>query len=216
MGQRGHFILGSKHHAYAANRVRKTKFLHLGKTSAQLKSSVAIDARMRDGFVEGNLRRPLRNRIVALTAFIEADVHLLDFVLQIGGPLHQQICQARRRSDINQRRAIFFLEFLRVAELLGREAHACYSFISLQRKNTHSTPLRIYPDLLPPRIPLFWFVAIEIEPIRTGSQDSRDARFYRIAIRFAQAYTRSRNSDPLGLMERQPTASGATPWLSQS
>ena len=67
---------------------------------------------------------------------------------------------------------------------------------------------------------LVWFVAIEIEPIRTGSQDSRHAPdssgFYRIAIRFAQAYTRSRNSDPLGLKERHPTALGATLWLSQS
>ena len=82
---------------------------------------------------------------------------------------------------------------------------------------------RLQPELCRQIVPinmdmprLVWFVAIEIEPIRTGSQDSRHARFYRIAIRFAQAYTRSRNSDPLGLKERQPTASGATPWLSQS
>src|SRR5260370_40813396 len=71
--QRGHSVLRRKHRARGADGIGKSKLLNLGKALAQLKSSVAVDARVRDRFVERYFRRPLGDGIVALAAFIQAD-----------------------------------------------------------------------------------------------------------------------------------------------
>jgi len=48
MGQGGHFILRCKYHARFADGIGKSKLLNLREALAQLKSSVAIDARLGD------------------------------------------------------------------------------------------------------------------------------------------------------------------------
>ena len=53
-------------------------------------------------------------------------------------------------------------------------------------------------------------VKFTLETRSSGLRKTGICRFYRIAIRFAQAYTSHRNSDPCGLRERHPTATGAT------
>ncbi len=119
--QRGHFVLCRKHHARAADGIGKAKFLNLRKALSQLKLSISIDLRVRDGLVERYFRRPLGDGIVALAAFIQPDVHRFDFIEEVSGALHEQIRQARGGTGVDQRYAVFFFEFLCVAELLGLE-----------------------------------------------------------------------------------------------
>src|SRR5712664_3259860 len=119
--QRGHFILCREHHAYRPNRLGEAKFFDFRKTLSELKFSVSVDLRMRNRFIKRNFRRPLRNRVVAFGALIQPDVHRLDLVKHLGGALHEQICQPRRYSGIDQRRAVFFFESLCVTKLLRSE-----------------------------------------------------------------------------------------------
>ncbi len=121
MRQRGHLILRRKHDASGANRLHEPELLHFGKTLPQLKLSVSIDSRVRNRFVKRYFRRPLRDGVITLAAFIQADVHGLDFVHCVRRAFHKQVGQAGRRSGIDQRHAVFFLEFLHVAKLLGLE-----------------------------------------------------------------------------------------------
>src|SRR5882762_10653162 len=68
-GKSGHFVLGGQDHSHGPKGVWEPEFLDFRETLAQLKFSVAIDARVRDRLVERYFRRPLRNGIVALAAF---------------------------------------------------------------------------------------------------------------------------------------------------
>src|SRR5260370_10337073 len=77
MGKRCHFILRREYHARGPNGIREAEFFDFRETLAQLNFSVAIDERIGDRFVERYFRRPLRAAIVALPAFIQADVHRL-------------------------------------------------------------------------------------------------------------------------------------------
>ncbi len=119
--QRGHLILRGEDDARGPNRVWEAEFFDFRKALAQLKLSVAIDARVGDCLIERYFRRPLRDGIVALTAFIQADMHGLDFVQQFRGALRKQIGQPRCCSGVDQRHAVFFFEFFLVAELLRFE-----------------------------------------------------------------------------------------------
>src|SRR5258708_672016 len=80
MRQRGYLVLGCENEARRPNGVRKAEFFDLRKAFAKPKLSISINARMRDRFVERYLRRPLRDGIVTLAAFIQADMHGLHFV----------------------------------------------------------------------------------------------------------------------------------------
>ena len=102
----------------------KAKLFQLGESFLHAEFSVAIDARVRNGFVERDFRRPLRNRIVAFAAFVEADLHGLDLVEHFGRALDEQIRQAWRRAGIDQRGAVFLFEALGERELLRLEGIA--------------------------------------------------------------------------------------------
>src|SRR6266478_10036462 len=75
IGQRAYFVLRSQNYVRGADRVREAEFFQLGKTLAHAESAVAIHARAGNGFVEGNFRGPLRDGVVAFSAFVEANVH---------------------------------------------------------------------------------------------------------------------------------------------
>ena len=82
---------------------------------------VAIDARARNRLVVGHVRRPLRNRVAALRAFEQANLHGLDRVEHFRGALGEQIGEPGRGARADQRRAIFRHELLVKAELLRAE-----------------------------------------------------------------------------------------------
>ncbi len=53
---RCHFVLRGKHHVGVADWILKAEFLELGKAFFHAEFPVAVDARVRDGFVEGHFR----------------------------------------------------------------------------------------------------------------------------------------------------------------
>src|SRR6266852_2489876 len=124
MRQRGHFVLRSEDDARVSNRIEEAEFFDFRKALSQMKFSIAIDTRVRDRLIERYFRRPLRDGIVALAAFIQPDVHGMYFVQRFRRVLHKQVCQAGRHSGIDQRHTVFPLEFLCIAELLGLEGMA--------------------------------------------------------------------------------------------
>ncbi len=79
---------------------------------------------MGDRFVEGNFRRPLRDGVVAFRAFVEANLRGENFVALVGGAFDQQIGQSWSSAGIDDRRAIFLLEFLGVFKLFRLEGIA--------------------------------------------------------------------------------------------
>src|SRR5258708_27175898 len=68
--QSGDFILSAEHDASGAYRVHEAKFLNFRKTFSESEFPLAIDARVRDGFVERYFRRPLRDGVLAFAAFV--------------------------------------------------------------------------------------------------------------------------------------------------
>ncbi len=90
--QCGHFILCRKHHIGGPNRLGKSEFLQFGETLAKLEFSLAVDARIGNGLVEGDFRRPLGNGVVTFAALVEPDVHGMDFVEKFRGAFDEKIC----------------------------------------------------------------------------------------------------------------------------
>jgi len=91
------------------------------KALSQLKLSISIDLRVRDGLVKRYFRRPLGDGIVALAAFIQPDVHRCDFIEEVGGALHEQIRQARAAPVVDQRHAVFFFRISLRSGIVGFE-----------------------------------------------------------------------------------------------
>ena len=124
MGQRRDFVLSGEHDARDANGVHEAEFFDFRKAFGEREFPVAIDARMGDGFIEGDFRRPLRNGIVALAALVEIEVCADDFVQHFRGTLDEQIGQARRGSSVDYGGAVFFFETLHVMKLFGAKGMA--------------------------------------------------------------------------------------------
>src|SRR5271157_442749 len=122
--KRGDFILGGKDDVGGADGIGEAELFELGKALGQVKCFVAINARARNRFIERNFGRPLRDGIVALRAFVEADLYRLDFAEEFGGTHCKQIGEAGSRARVNQGRATLVLEFSDIAELLGLEGIA--------------------------------------------------------------------------------------------
>src|ERR1700682_2253690 len=72
---RADFILRRQHDGHFADRRWKAKFFRLAETLSIAEAAVAHDARPRYGLVEGNLRGPLRDRVIAFGAFVKANVN---------------------------------------------------------------------------------------------------------------------------------------------
>src|SRR5437870_10010126 len=81
----------------------------------------AVDARARGGLIEGFLRRPLGNGVIALAAFIQADVNRLHGVEHFRTTLGQQVHEPRRDPGRDDSRAVLLLEALVVIKLLRLE-----------------------------------------------------------------------------------------------
>src|SRR5258708_29838336 len=100
MRQRGYLVLGCENDARRPNGVRKAEFFDLRKAFAKPKLSISINARMRDRFVERYLRRPLRDGIVTLAAFIQPNMYRLGFARSFRGSHHKPNSQPWCRSGI--------------------------------------------------------------------------------------------------------------------
>src|SRR5437879_11546871 len=81
----------------------------------------AVYARARGGLIEGFLRRPLGNRVIALAAFIQADVNRLHGVEHFRATLGQQVHEPRRDPGRDDSRAVLLLEALVEIKLLRLE-----------------------------------------------------------------------------------------------
>src|SRR6267378_916908 len=103
----------------------KAKFLRFSKPLAEAEFTAAHDARARYGLIEGNLGRPLRNRVVAFGAFVKANVDFVNGVHHCGGPGHQEVRQSRGGAGCDYGGAILFLEAAVETKLLGLEWIAC-------------------------------------------------------------------------------------------
>src|SRR5215470_10842192 len=119
--QRRDFILRREDHVCCADWIRETKFFEFGEAFRQFVLPVPVNPRMRDGLVKGDFRRPLGNRVVAFAAFIQADVDAVHLVQKLRGALDQQVGEPRGRAGVDQGNAMFFFEFLAVADLFRLE-----------------------------------------------------------------------------------------------
>ncbi len=117
--QRGDFVLSAEDDAGRAHGVDETKFLNFGKALGELEFSLAVDSRVRNGFVERNFGRPLRDGVVAFAALVKTDLDRSDFIEQIGGALYKKVGQTRSGAGVDDGGAVLFLEAFGVAELLG-------------------------------------------------------------------------------------------------
>src|SRR4029077_7761805 len=105
--QRGDLVLRSEHHPRHADRIHKAEFLDFRKSLCELEFSIAIDARLRNGFVEGNLRRPLRDGVLAFRALGEAKLRGQYFIAKISGSLDEKIRKTGSSAGVDDRGAIF-------------------------------------------------------------------------------------------------------------
>src|SRR5580692_3281297 len=115
--QSGDFILSREHHVGRADRIGKTKLLKFRETLGEGKRLVTVDPRIGDGLVKGNFRRPLRNGVITLTAFVQTDLNGNNFVKLIRGALNEKIGQAGRSAGIDERGATLLLKFPVVSQL---------------------------------------------------------------------------------------------------
>ncbi len=100
------------------------KFFQLREALLHQEFSIAINTRVGDGFIKGDFRRPLRNRVMAFGAFIQANLYGLDFMEGFGGAFYQQICQSWRGAGVDQRGAILGFKTFGERELFGLEGIA--------------------------------------------------------------------------------------------
>src|SRR2546430_11871109 len=117
--QRGDFILSAEDDAGHAHGVDETKFLNFRKALGELEFSLAVDPRVRNGFVERDFGRPLRDGVVAFAAFVEADLDRVDFVEEIGSAFDEKVGEAGSGAGVDHHRTVFLLEAFDVAKLLG-------------------------------------------------------------------------------------------------
>src|SRR5437879_10110604 len=85
----------------------------------------AVYARERGGLIEGFLRRPLGNRVIALAALIQADVNRLHGVEHFCTTLGQQVHEPRRDPGRDDSRAVLLLEALVEIKLFRLEWLLC-------------------------------------------------------------------------------------------
>ena len=90
-GERGDFILRRKDDVDHTDRLREAKLFKFREALGQHIFLVEVHARIRNSLVEGNFRRPLRDGVSALRAFVQADVHGVDFVDNIRGAFYEQV-----------------------------------------------------------------------------------------------------------------------------
>ena len=119
--QSGYLVLSGEDDVGGTNRIREAEFFEFGKAFAEVELLVSVNAGMGDGFVEGNLRGPLGDRVLAFAAFEEANLDGVNFVEKIGSALDEEIGEAGSSASVDERGTMFGLELLGVAILLGAE-----------------------------------------------------------------------------------------------
>ena len=99
----------------------KRNFSRPSNRLAREKSPVAIDARPRNRFVVGHVRRPRRDRIAALRAFKQPNLHGFDRIEHFRTALGEQVGKSGRDARADQSRAILGHELFVKTELLRAE-----------------------------------------------------------------------------------------------
>ena len=97
IGNRADFVLRGQDYVYFTDRRRETEFFLLAEALAEAEPAAAHDAGKGNGLIEGDLRGPLRDRVVAFGALVQANVNRVHRVHQRGGASHQQIRESRQR-----------------------------------------------------------------------------------------------------------------------
>src|SRR5437762_112474 len=137
--QRGDFILSAEDDAGCAHGVDKAKFLNFRKALGKLEFSLAVDPRVRNGFVERDFRRPLRDGVVAFAAFVKTNLDRSDFIEKVGSAFDEKIGEAGSGAAVDDGGAILFFKAFDVAKLLGlkrvsREVRAQVEIMRAQAK----------------------------------------------------------------------------------
>src|SRR5256885_1670744 len=89
------------------------------KALGELEFSLAVDPRVRNGFVERDFGRPLRDGVVAFAAFVKTNLDRSDFIEKVGGAFDEKIGETGSGAGVDHRRTVFLLETFDVAKLLG-------------------------------------------------------------------------------------------------
>ena len=105
--QRRDLVLRSEHHPCRADRIHEAEFLDFRKSLCELEFSIAIDAWMRNGFVEGDLGRPLRDGVIAFGTLVETNLRGQCFIAKISGSFDEKIRKTGSGARIDDRGAIF-------------------------------------------------------------------------------------------------------------
>src|SRR5256885_986114 len=100
---------------------------------------LAVDPRVRNGFVERGFGRPLRDGVVAFTAFVEANLDRSDFIEKVGGAFDEKVGETGSGAGVDDHRTVFLLKAFDVAKLLGlkrvsREVRAQVEIMRAQAK----------------------------------------------------------------------------------
>ena len=106
--QRDDLVLRGQQHAGRADGAGKAEHLAVSEALAEAEAAVAIDGRARHRLVERRVGRPLRHRLVAAGALVEADVDGVELVEQVGAARDQQVRQARRHARVDHGRAVLW------------------------------------------------------------------------------------------------------------
>ena len=99
----------------------KRNFSEFREALGQVEFFMAINARARNRFVEGNFGRPLGDGVSRFLTFIKANLYGMDFVEEFGRAFCEQIGESRGRAGVNKGGAMLLHESLGVAELFGLE-----------------------------------------------------------------------------------------------
>src|SRR3989441_4441876 len=95
----------------------------------------AVYARARGGLIEGFLRRPLGNGVIALAAFIQADVNRLHGVEHFRATLGQQVHEPRRDPGRDDSRAVHIRSEEHTSELQSLAYLVCRLLLEKKKKN---------------------------------------------------------------------------------
>jgi hypothetical protein len=113
--QRADFILSHQHHVYPADGRREMERLPFAEAARQAEPAIAHHPRSRYRFVKRALRRPLRDPVGALGAFIEPDIDALHLVHHLGRARRQQVGQPRGHPGRDDRGAALASKSVTVA-----------------------------------------------------------------------------------------------------
>ena len=124
IGKRGDFVLGGENHVGGADGIGETEFFEFGEAFREIELLIAINARVGNGFVKGDLRRPLRDRVFAFATLVKTDVDGVNFVEKLGGAFDEKIGEAGRGPGVDEGGTMLGPKFPGVAELFGFEGIA--------------------------------------------------------------------------------------------